>query len=66
MTIPYLVRKKADLSSGKRKEQWYAVQKKLQERRRSGFNETGGTAVQAQPFSTGDDYGYPVGIGRYD
>ena len=32
MTIPYLVRKKADLSSGKRKEQWYAVQKKLQER----------------------------------
>ena len=34
--------------------------------RRSGFNETGGTAVQAQPFSTGDDYGYPVGIGRYD
>ena len=64
MTIPYLVRKKADLSSGKRKEQWYAVQKKLQER--GGFNETGGTAVQAQPFSTGDDYGYPVGIGRYD
>lgn len=32
MTIPYLVRKKADLSSGKRREQWYAVQKKLQER----------------------------------
>ncbi len=32
MAIPYLVRKKADLTSGERKEQWYAVQKNLQER----------------------------------
>lgn len=32
MSIPYLVRKKADLTSGERKEQWYAVQKKMQER----------------------------------
>ena len=32
MSIPYLVRKKADLSSGERKELWYAVQKKVQER----------------------------------
>lgn len=31
--------------------------------RRSGFNETGGTAVQAQPFSTGDDYGYLSELG---
>lgn len=51
MSIPYLVRKKADLTSGERKEQWYAVPKKLQSRggvnekelaewieRRSGFN----------------------------
>ena len=65
MTIPYLVRKKADLSSGKRKEQWYAVQKKLQER--GGVDLTKlAELLSAQPFSTGDDYGYPVGIGRYD
>ncbi len=32
MSIPYLVRKKADLTSGERKELWYAVQKKVQER----------------------------------
>lgn len=32
MTIPYLVRKKANLTSGHREERWYAVQKKLQER----------------------------------
>ncbi|MCI1681284.1 MAG: HU family DNA-binding protein [Bacteroides sp.] len=51
MSIPYLVRKKADLTSGERKEQWYAVPKKLQSRggvnekelaewieKRSGFN----------------------------
>lgn len=32
MPIPYLVRKKADLTSGEREELWYAVQKKVQER----------------------------------
>ena len=65
MTIPYLVRKKADLSSGK-KGTMVRRSEEIAGTRRSGFNETGGTAVQAQPFSTGDDYGYPVGIGRYD
>lgn len=32
MSIPYIVRKKADLSKGERKELWYAVSKKLQKR----------------------------------
>lgn len=32
MGIPYVVRKKADLSSGERKELWYGVPKKIQKR----------------------------------
>lgn len=32
MGVPYVVRKKADLTSGERKELWYAVPKKLQQR----------------------------------
>lgn len=32
MAIPYIVRRKADLSSGERKELWYAVSKKLQKK----------------------------------
>ncbi|HJD75537.1 HU family DNA-binding protein [Bacteroides reticulotermitis] len=32
MAVPYVVRKKADLTSGERKELWYAVPKKVQER----------------------------------
>lgn len=32
MSIPYIVRKKADSSKGERKELWYAVSKKLQKR----------------------------------
>ena len=32
MGVPYVVRKKADLTSGERKELWYAVPKKLQPR----------------------------------
>ena len=29
MAVPYVVRKKADLTSGERKELWYGVPKKL-------------------------------------
>ena len=36
MSIPYVVRKKADLSSGERKELWYGVPSKMQ--RRGGVN----------------------------
>lgn len=32
MSIPYVVRKKADLSSGERKELWYGVSSKMQRR----------------------------------
>ena len=32
MSIPYVVRKKADLSSGERKELWYGVPSKMQRR----------------------------------
>ena len=32
MAIPYIVRRKADVSSGERKELWYAVGKKLQKK----------------------------------
>lgn len=32
MSIPYVVRKKADLSSGERKELWYGVSSKMQKR----------------------------------
>ena len=32
MSIPYVVRKKADLSSGERKELWYGVPSKMQQR----------------------------------
>lgn len=32
MAIPYVVRKKADLTSGERKELWYGVPSKIQDR----------------------------------
>ena len=32
MSIPYVVRKKADLSSGERKELWYGVPSKIHDR----------------------------------
>lgn len=32
MGVPYVVRKKADLTSGERKELWYAVPKKIQKK----------------------------------
>ncbi len=31
MAIPYVVRKKADLTSGERKELWYGVPSKIQD-----------------------------------
>ena len=53
MSIPYVVRKKADLSSGERKELWYGVPSKMQ--RRGG--------VKNKELSSWADRRNPVGVG---
>ena len=53
MAIPYIVRRKADVSSGERKELWYAVGKKLQKKGGKTERDVAHQVAQRTGFSSG-------------